>query len=171
MDSKELETLIIDVADNGVVTVTMNRPEKKNAANAVRKVIEDVVWQVAVRHVQHDFDRLPDQRGSDVPDVFRLHPDVRVRREELIVDFDTDPCLRDSVEESVDDLAGIRDGNGLFVDEFLPKSNECSGIVDAGGVGEVAIEEMLSASGRTGSGNDWGKTAVYRKFDRPSCTV
>ncbi|HAF68098.1 MAG TPA: enoyl-CoA hydratase, partial [Acidimicrobiaceae bacterium] len=35
MDSKELETLIIDVADNGVVTVTMNRPEKKNAANAV----------------------------------------------------------------------------------------------------------------------------------------
>ena len=35
MNSKELETLIIDVADNGVVTVTMNRPEKKNAANAV----------------------------------------------------------------------------------------------------------------------------------------
>jgi len=35
MKSKELETLIVDVADNGVVTVTMNRPEKKNAANAV----------------------------------------------------------------------------------------------------------------------------------------
>ena len=35
MNSKELETLIIDVADNGVVTVTMNRPEKKNAADAV----------------------------------------------------------------------------------------------------------------------------------------
>ena len=35
MNSKELETLIIDAADNGVVTVTMNRPEKKNAANAV----------------------------------------------------------------------------------------------------------------------------------------
>ena len=34
MNSKELETLIIDAADNGVVTVTMNRPEKKNAANA-----------------------------------------------------------------------------------------------------------------------------------------
>lgn len=33
MESKELETLLIDVADNGVVTVTMNRPEKKNAAN------------------------------------------------------------------------------------------------------------------------------------------
>ena len=118
----------------------------KNAANAV--------WQVAVRHVQHDFDRLPDQRGSDVPDVFRLHPDVGVRREEPIVNFDTDPCLRDTVEESVDDLAGIHDGNGLFVDEFLPKSNEYSGIVDAEGVGEVAIEEMLSASWRTGSDND-----------------
>ena len=35
MNSTELETLIIDVADNGVVTVTMNRPEKKNAADAV----------------------------------------------------------------------------------------------------------------------------------------
>ncbi|MEM7340670.1 MAG: enoyl-CoA hydratase [Actinomycetota bacterium] len=34
MQSKTLETLIVDVADNGVVTVTMNRPEKKNAANA-----------------------------------------------------------------------------------------------------------------------------------------
>ena len=35
MNSKELENWIIDAADNGVVTVTMNRPEKKNAANAV----------------------------------------------------------------------------------------------------------------------------------------
>ena len=35
MESKTLETLIVDVADNNVVTVTMNRPEKKNAANAV----------------------------------------------------------------------------------------------------------------------------------------
>ena len=35
MNSKELETLIIDAADNGVVTVTMTRPEKKTAANAV----------------------------------------------------------------------------------------------------------------------------------------
>ncbi len=33
MESKTLETLLIDVAENGVVTVTMNRPEKKNAAN------------------------------------------------------------------------------------------------------------------------------------------
>lgn len=33
MESQELETLLIDVADDGVVTVTMNRPEKKNAAN------------------------------------------------------------------------------------------------------------------------------------------
>jgi len=33
MQSKDLETLLIDVAGNGVVTVTMNRPEKKNAAN------------------------------------------------------------------------------------------------------------------------------------------
>ena len=35
MESQELETLIIDATDNGVVTVTMNRPEKKNAANSV----------------------------------------------------------------------------------------------------------------------------------------
>ena len=35
MESTKLETLIIEAADNGVVTVTMNRPEKKNAANAV----------------------------------------------------------------------------------------------------------------------------------------
>ena len=28
-----METLLVDVADNGVVTVTMNRPAKKNAAN------------------------------------------------------------------------------------------------------------------------------------------
>ncbi len=35
MESKTLETLIIDAADNGVVTVTMNRPERKNAANFV----------------------------------------------------------------------------------------------------------------------------------------
>lgn len=34
VETKALETLLIDVADNGVVTVTMNRPEKKNAANA-----------------------------------------------------------------------------------------------------------------------------------------
>ncbi|MEM7273587.1 MAG: enoyl-CoA hydratase-related protein [Actinomycetota bacterium] len=33
MESKQLETLLIDVAANGVVTVTMNRPQKKNAAN------------------------------------------------------------------------------------------------------------------------------------------
>lgn len=35
MESKTLETLLIDVSDNNVVTVTMNRPEKKNAANSV----------------------------------------------------------------------------------------------------------------------------------------
>lgn len=35
MESKTLETLLVDVADNGVVTVTMNRPAKKNAANGV----------------------------------------------------------------------------------------------------------------------------------------
>lgn len=33
VESRQLETLIIDAAENGVVTVTMNRPEKKNAAN------------------------------------------------------------------------------------------------------------------------------------------
>lgn len=33
MKSQKLETLLVDAADNGVVTVTMNRPEKKNAAN------------------------------------------------------------------------------------------------------------------------------------------
>ena len=35
MESKTLETLVVDVSDNQVVTVTMNRPEKKNAANSV----------------------------------------------------------------------------------------------------------------------------------------
>jgi enoyl-CoA hydratase/carnithine racemase len=35
MESKTLETLLVDVTDAGVVTVTMNRPEKKNAANSV----------------------------------------------------------------------------------------------------------------------------------------
>ncbi len=35
MKSQTLETLIIDAAENGVVTVTMNRPERKNAANFV----------------------------------------------------------------------------------------------------------------------------------------
>ena len=35
MESKTLETLLVEVADNGVVTVTMNRPAKKNAANNV----------------------------------------------------------------------------------------------------------------------------------------
>ncbi len=35
MESKDLETLIITAAKNGVITVTMNRPEKKNAANGV----------------------------------------------------------------------------------------------------------------------------------------
>ena len=35
MESIELETLIIEASDNGVVTVMMNRPEKKNAANSV----------------------------------------------------------------------------------------------------------------------------------------
>jgi enoyl-CoA hydratase/carnithine racemase len=35
METKTLETLLVDAADNGVVTVTMNRPEKKNAANGV----------------------------------------------------------------------------------------------------------------------------------------
>ena len=34
METKALETLLVDVADNGVVTVTMNRPKKKNAVNA-----------------------------------------------------------------------------------------------------------------------------------------
>lgn len=35
METKTLETLLITAADDGVVTVTMNRPEKKNAANGV----------------------------------------------------------------------------------------------------------------------------------------
>ena len=33
MEPEKKETLIVDVADNGVVTVTMNRPQRKNAAN------------------------------------------------------------------------------------------------------------------------------------------
>ena len=34
MESAELETLIIDAADNGVVTITMNRPKRLNAASS-----------------------------------------------------------------------------------------------------------------------------------------
>ena len=34
MDLPKAETLLYDVADNGVLTVTLNRPAKKNAANA-----------------------------------------------------------------------------------------------------------------------------------------
>ncbi len=34
MESVEKQTLLVDVADNGVVTVTMNRPHRKNAADA-----------------------------------------------------------------------------------------------------------------------------------------
>ena len=33
MESAELETLVIDAADNGVVTITLNRPRRLNAAN------------------------------------------------------------------------------------------------------------------------------------------
>lgn len=56
MESKTLETLLIDVADNGVVTVTMNRPEKKNAANAVmwdelRTTWDEIALDPAVRCV------------------------------------------------------------------------------------------------------------------------
>lgn len=35
MESKALETLLVDAAANGVVTVTMNRPARKNAADGV----------------------------------------------------------------------------------------------------------------------------------------
>jgi 2-(1,2-epoxy-1,2-dihydrophenyl)acetyl-CoA isomerase len=56
MESKTLETLLIDVTDNGVVTVTMNRPEKKNAANAVmwdelRTTWDEIALDPAVRCV------------------------------------------------------------------------------------------------------------------------
>lgn len=56
METKELETLLIDVAANGVVTVTMNRPEKKNAANAVmwdelRKTWDEIALDPTVRCV------------------------------------------------------------------------------------------------------------------------
>ncbi|MGF1599552.1 MAG: enoyl-CoA hydratase/isomerase family protein [Acidimicrobiales bacterium] len=56
MDSKTLETLIIDAADDGVVTVTMNRPEKKNAANGamwdeLRTTWSDIALDPTVRCV------------------------------------------------------------------------------------------------------------------------
>jgi 2-(1,2-epoxy-1,2-dihydrophenyl)acetyl-CoA isomerase len=56
MQSKDLETLLIDVADNGVVTVTMNRPEKKNAANGamwaeLRATWTEIALDPAVRCV------------------------------------------------------------------------------------------------------------------------
>ncbi len=49
MDSKTLETLLVDVADNGVVTITMNRPEKLNAANfAMWQELRDTWTEVAL---------------------------------------------------------------------------------------------------------------------------
>ncbi|MFV0527010.1 MAG: enoyl-CoA hydratase/isomerase family protein [Acidimicrobiales bacterium] len=35
MDSHQLDTLLVDVTDTDVVTITLNRPDKKNAANGV----------------------------------------------------------------------------------------------------------------------------------------
>jgi 2-(1,2-epoxy-1,2-dihydrophenyl)acetyl-CoA isomerase len=56
VESKELETLLVDVAENGVVTVTMNRPEKKNAANAtmwdeLRNTWDEIALDPTVRCV------------------------------------------------------------------------------------------------------------------------
>ena len=51
-----METLLVDAADNGVVTVTMNRPAKKNAANGVmwdelRRTWDDLALDPDVRCV------------------------------------------------------------------------------------------------------------------------
>lgn len=56
METKTLETLLVDAADNGVVTVTMNRPEKKNAANGtmwdeLREVWTEIALDPSVRCV------------------------------------------------------------------------------------------------------------------------
>lgn len=56
METKTLETLLVDAADNGVVTVTMNRPEKKNAANGtmwdeLREVWTEIALDPTVRCV------------------------------------------------------------------------------------------------------------------------
>ena len=56
METKELETLLVDVEQNGVVTVTMNRPEKKNAANGtmwdeLRQTWDEIALDPSVRCV------------------------------------------------------------------------------------------------------------------------
>lgn len=56
METKTLETLLVNAADNGVVTVTMNRPEKKNAANGtmwdeLREVWTEIALDPTVRCV------------------------------------------------------------------------------------------------------------------------
>ena len=56
METKTLETLLVHAADSGVVTVTMNRPEKKNAANGtmwdeLREVWTEIALDPAVRCV------------------------------------------------------------------------------------------------------------------------
>ncbi|MGB5756332.1 MAG: enoyl-CoA hydratase [Acidimicrobiales bacterium] len=56
METKELETLLVDVEQNGVVTVTMNRPEKKNAANGtmwdeLRTTWDEIALDPSVRCV------------------------------------------------------------------------------------------------------------------------
>jgi 2-(1,2-epoxy-1,2-dihydrophenyl)acetyl-CoA isomerase len=56
METKRLETLLVTTAANGVVTVTMNRPEKKNAANGtmwdeLRHTWTEIALDPAVRCV------------------------------------------------------------------------------------------------------------------------
>ena len=54
-DTRELETLIVERADNGVTTVTLNRPFRKNAIN-------DVMWD----ELHDEFNRLADSPDDRV---------------------------------------------------------------------------------------------------------
>ena len=56
METKTLETLLVDATDTGVVTVTMNRPEKKNAANGtmwdeLREVYDEFTEGLDTHHL------------------------------------------------------------------------------------------------------------------------
>jgi len=78
VQSTKTETLIVEVSDNGVVTVTMNRPEKKNAANSV-------MWN-ELRDTWNEISIDPDVRAvvmTGAGDAFCSGADLGGQRQEM----------------------------------------------------------------------------------------
>ena len=55
IDTRELDTITVERSENRVVTITMNRPHRKNA-------IDDVMWS----ELQEEFDRLAESQDDRV---------------------------------------------------------------------------------------------------------